>query len=993
MNPDLSEINWPLLLDNAPVGFWLIDPEKRTLLVNRFLAGLMGYAPEEMVGWTPLDFVDAANRPVFEAQLAQVATTAHRHYEVALRSREGETIPTSFSATTLRDSQGRLQGSFAFVTDLRAAKEHERALADSRETLLDQQAFVDEVIDRLPGAFYAFDDQGRMLLWNSHLETAWGYSSQAIRGGSFEEFFTPASKPAIQEGIGDAFSQGQGAAEGFVAASDGSKLPYRFQTSRLDGYGRPLAVGLGLNIHYEKAVEASLERSNRVLRTLHQANEALVQAESEDQLLDQLCAILTGEGNYSGAWVGFITNEDPAYLQVQAARAQEGRPALASGDSFPLDQPAIEGNPFQTAVREGTPRRLTGVLLPHNVLPSSPEAGAFQDKNLAILPIGSQPVRGLMVVCSWDPDSFSGNEMSLLAELAGDLDYGIGVLRLRNERLQHLAALRRSATVFEHSAEGIIITDPQTQIVAVNDAFTRITGYTESEVLGQTPRMLSSGLQGADFYRTMWVALEQQGVWRGEIWNRRKNGEAYPEWLTISEVRDDSGDLCNYVAVFSDITKARKTEEELTHLTYYDPLTDLPNRALFREHLGHALASIDRSHQILAVINLDLEGFGRINDSLGPQVGDSVLKTAAQRLRQSLREGDTVSRPGGDEIWILLEDLQHGEDSSKVVHQILAELAAPLTVHGRTLRLEAAAGIALAPFDGTSVDEVLNNASTALHRAQACPTRPVQFFSKDMGDKASRRLDLEHALKRALEEEELEAWFQPQVSPATGEVLAAEALVRWHHPDWGLVSPSQFIPIAEDSGLVVPLGEWMLAQAIQQVAKWRAQGLPVQRIGVNVAAAQLQSTNFPQKVADQLQQAGLPPHCLELEITEEGLLADVDPALATLHELAEQGTRLAIDDFGTGYSSLAYLKRLPVDTLKIDKAFIDGLPDDDHDRSIVEAVLAVANQMGLETVPEGVETTEQAAWITQQGIRCAQGFLWSRPQPPGELEQWLTPPS
>ena len=548
---------------------------------------------------------------------------------------------------------------------------------------------------------------------------------------------------------------------------------------------------------------------------------------------------------------------------------------------------------------------------------------------------------------------------------------------------------RQAAKVFENTVEGIIIADPDQQIQAVNEAFTRITGYTQEEVAGHTPRILSSGMQGREFYQAMWSSLRNDGVWEGEIWNRRKNGEAYPEWLTISEVRDAQGYLTNYVAVFSDITKARKTEEELEFLTYHDPLTRLPNRALFRERVDHALTSLERRGRHLAVAIIDLEGFGALNDTLGPDAGDRLLHHVASVIASELREGDTVARPGGDEFWVLLEDLAHGEDAQRVVSHLLSTLHEPVDLRTQTFRPTASAGVALAPDDATDIDALLTRAATALHQAQQAGGSGIHFYQAAFGEQAGKRFQLEEALKVALEQDQLELWYQPQVDLVTGQVVGAEALIRWRHPEWGLISPGTFIPLAEETGLIYPLGNWVLARAVTQAAEWRKQGVCLNHVGINISPAQLQGTDLNRQVKTELARSGLAPECLELEVTEEGFLGDLAGAQETLGALKQQGVRLAIDDFGTGYSSLAYLKALDVDVLKIDKAFVDGLPDDPNDSAIVHAIQAVGKSLGLELLAEGVETAEQAGWLADQGICVGQGFLHARPMPAAELQAWM----
>ncbi|MDZ7749951.1 MAG: EAL domain-containing protein [Halofilum sp. (in: g-proteobacteria)] len=570
-------------------------------------------------------------------------------------------------------------------------------------------------------------------------------------------------------------------------------------------------------------------------------------------------------------------------------------------------------------------------------------------------------------------------------QLVASYAFVTDLTEIRNREQQ----LRRAATVFDHTVEGILVTDSAQRIVTVNPAFTRITGYTEDEVRGSTPAVLHSGVQSKQFYESMWSDLESRGVWQGEIWNRRKDGEIYPEWLTVSEVRDATGALVNYVGVFADMTEAHQAQEELSFHAYRDHLTGLANRALFQERLNHALSTLHHRRRHLGVVMLDLVGFGAINDSLGTQAGDEVLIEAARSLDGALRSGDTVARPGGDEYWILLEDLGQREDVGRVLRNVLSALHEPMTVAGQTVRLTARVGAAVAPDDGSDPEELVQSAATALHRAQQADMDPIQYYHTAMHDQVRRRVSLEEGLKVAIDQEQLRVWFQPQVDLVSGAVKGAEALVRWEHPQWGLVSPGDFIPIAEETGLILPLGAWILNRALDQLAQWRACGLPLDHVAVNVSAAQLRSADFYDTVHSALQRTGVPPECLELEITEQGFLGNVGAVADTIDRLANLGTRLAIDDFGTGYSSLAYLKRLPLDTLKIDKAFVDGLPDEEHDRSIVEAILAVSRALELQVVAEGVEHESQAAWLREHGVPWAQGFLYTRPMPAEDLRAWM----
>lgn len=570
-------------------------------------------------------------------------------------------------------------------------------------------------------------------------------------------------------------------------------------------------------------------------------------------------------------------------------------------------------------------------------------------------------------------------------------DTRVWVVSLRDvaEAKRTQEAIQQSAKIYEHTREGIFVADLDERILAVNPAFTRITGYSEAEAGGNTPRMLKSGVQDDDFYRQLWDGLNQTGFWSGEISNRRKNGETYPVWETISEVRDKEGELNHYVAVFSDITQFRSAEEQLHFLTYRDPLTGLGNWTHFRDHLRQALKHRSRSNRHLAVASFDLKRFGALNDSMGHAVGDEALQRVAERLQAALPQTDAIARPASDEFWVLMEDLHGSLEADRWTRRLLEVLQQPLELAGQSFHLEARVGIALAPDDTEDVDILINQASTALHRSQREAQTDIQFFRPEFGEQAEQRLQLAEALQRALEEEQLDLWYQPQIDLTSGTVVGVEALARWSHPELGMISPATFIPLAEETGLISRLGEWALTEAIEQAARWRERGVSIGHIGVNVATAQLTGTELTDQVRNKMAANGVPPQHLQLEVTERGIMADPEVARETLRVLSAQGVGLAIDDFGTGYSSLAYLKDFEFDVLKVDKSFIDGLPEGTNDASIARAIQAMAESLGQVVCAEGVETADQADWLVQNGVEQAQGFLYARPMPAEQLEQWL----
>ncbi len=543
------------------------------------------------------------------------------------------------------------------------------------------------------------------------------------------------------------------------------------------------------------------------------------------------------------------------------------------------------------------------------------------------------------------------------------------------------SGLTMAASVFQHTGEGIVITTPTGSIEQVNPAFTTITGYSAAEALGNTPSMLKSDHQPADFYRRMWQALTDTGRWQGEIWNRRKNGEAYLEWLTINAVHDSSGRVANYVAVFDDISELHAKDQHIRHQAFHDALTGLANRTLFADRLDHAIAAAGRSGHGAAVLFLDLDRFKLVNDSLGHDVGDDLLKDVAVRLKSGLRKADTVARLGGDEFVLLSTDWTTPADVAALAEKVLALLKQPFTVAGRDLHVGASIGIALHPADGADSRELLKNADTAMYTVKESGRNGYRFFDPSMNAEAMERLTLEADLHRAIDRGELEVYYQAKFELASGAVAGAEALVRWSHPEQGMISPTRFIPLAEETGLVVPLGDWVLRRVCAQVADWHRAGIHPGPIAVNVSARQLALPDFADRVAAILAEEGVAAADIDLEITETAIMREPELAAATLDRLARFGTRVVLDDFGVGYSSLGYLKRLPISVLKMDRSFIADVTENPDAAALARGIIDLAEQLGIEVVAEGVETEAQAAFLTASHCAFVQGYLFARPAP------------
>lgn len=556
-----------------------------------------------------------------------------------------------------------------------------------------------------------------------------------------------------------------------------------------------------------------------------------------------------------------------------------------------------------------------------------------------------------------------------------------GVGRDITEQKQAEKRLKLYADLFEQTNEAMLVTDSDNRIIHTNAALTRITGYSAEELLGCNPRILSSGQTSAEVYVEMWAALGSNGYWSGEIWDRRKNGSVYPKWLTISAMRDAEGVVTHYIGLFIDITERKQTEALIDHLAHHDNLTKLFNRHSLQGRLGQALATAQRTRAPLAVMFIDIDRFKRVNDTLGHHTGDLLLIEVAARLRECVRESDIVARPGGDEFVVVLTGMEDARDAFPVGNQILQMLAQPYHLANQVLQITPSIGISIYPDDGISVDDLMKNADMAMYHAKSQGRNNLQFFTAAMNAAATERMAMELELRQAIETGQLELHYQPQVCTHNGAACGVEALVRWRHPQRGLISPLAFIPLAEETGLIEPLGAWVLEEACRQFAIWRAEDAPILRIAVNLSAQQLRSPGLLAQVEDVMARYQLIPGELELEVTESEAMSDPERSFDTLRALRDLGVQLAIDDFGTGYSSLSYLKQLPVQILKIDRSFVKDIETDENDASICASILALAHSQGLKVVAEGVETMAQREFLAAHACEYLQGYLFAKPEP------------
>lgn len=573
--------------------------------------------------------------------------------------------------------------------------------------------------------------------------------------------------------------------------------------------------------------------------------------------------------------------------------------------------------------------------------------------------------------------------------LPRDRDEVLMVVREITNRKKQDKQLRLWAKVFEGSNEAIMITDADLHIVSVNRAYENIMGFTESEVIGVDTVAEGARLHTHSFFRNLVSVLREQGYWQGELTNQRKNGEVFPSWYSISLVANAQGKPENYIAIFNDITEFKNSRAQIEFLAHHDNLTGLPNRVLLNDRLEMAINASKRQNEKVGVLFIDLDRFKNVNDSLGHAVGDQLLKETAKRLSATIRTGDTVSRLGGDEFVVLFPKIKDEASLADLTIKLRDVLQDPYNLGDISLHVTPSIGIAVFPDDGDTVNSLIKNADAAMYLAKEKGRNNYQFYTPLLNSRTLDRLRLESDLRLALDQGGFEVHYQPQIFSKSGNLWGAEALVRWRHPERGLISPAEFIPLAEETGLIIPLGDWVFAQAARQVTEWRKKGLSDLVVAVNISAVQFRKDDFVERIKTILKEAGAVSHAIELELTESILMHDMESSIQTLNYLRDLGFRIAIDDFGTGFSSLNYLRRLPINVLKIDQSFVREMLAEQASLAIVESIISLAHSLGKETIAEGVETKAESDVLTQRGCRLMQGYYFSKPLTAANFEAWV----
>lgn len=726
------------------------------------------------------------------------------------------------------------------------------------------------------------------------------------------------------------------------------------------------------------------QRLTNLYTALSICNEAIVRSHNQEVLFPKVCQTIVEHGGMKMAWIGLVDESTQRVIPV--ASHGKGTEYLENNHiSVNPEIPQGRG-PTGTAIRENQPYWCQDFVRDPALLPWRERGIEYGWGASASIPIlsANRPV-GALTMYAAEPHAFDQDAKKLLLEMAEDIGYAI-------DNFSQAAALQRSndtllklSQAVEQSPSTIVITDLDANIEYANSTFTKITGYTLDEVVGKNPRILQSGDTPADTYKEMWEHLTNGKVWRGEFSNRRKDGSTYIESVLISPVRQPDGKITHYLAIKEDITEKKAFEARIEKLAHFDQLTGLPNRYLLNDRFKYAISLAQRSGDQLAVLFIDLDHFKVINDTLGHSTGDLLLMEVATRLKTHLRDEDTVSRLGGDEFMIILPDTD-ADGATKVAHKLLVQVSQPCNIGHHELVTTLSIGIAIYPHDGTTGEALSKNADTAMYRAKQEGRNTYRFFTQEMQLHSARKLKISSALRHAVTEQQFSLVYQPQVSIDKQKFIGVEALLRWQHPQLGVVSPAEFIPIAEDSGQILAIGEWVLNTAAKQAALWLQQDFPPFVMAINLSAAQFRQANLTQLIIEAANAAQIPYSTLEVELTESTAMDNPIAAIEVMDKLHAQGIQMSIDDFGTGYSSLSYLKRFKAYKLKIDQAFVRDITVDPEDKAIVAAIINMASSLGMSTIAEGVETEKQRSALEKLGCHEMQGYLVSKPVPAEEIE-------
>ena len=855
----------------------------------------------------------------------------------------------------------------------------EKEKLEKVKELFEAQNQYEKIFENNAAGIYVVNENRTILAANERTCEIFGYTKEEIIGQNFLRLHVD-------------YKAYENLANYYICIEDDLKINIEYQFKRKDGaiiwcqlLGTSIISQMGekglvwsiLDINERKTIEKHNKHLKELYAMLSQCNQAIVYCKNESELFHQVCKDTVKFGEMKMAWIGLGDFEKRT---IKPIAVNENGIGYIENLCISMDE---DTGPAGIALREDHPVWIQDLL--HDIpqtIPWYTRAKNFGWRAVAALPLHKNgTVFGVFALYSDQVNIFTEDIQALLLEMVGDIDYAL-------ESYQKEAKLNQLLQAVEQTPTSIVITNLENKIIYVNEAFIKISGYTLEEILGKNPGILKSHKTLPSVYEDMWSQLIQRKSWKGELINKRKDGIEYIEAVTIAPIIQNDGTISNYMAIKEDITAKKQAEERIYQLANFDHLTGLPNRIPLQDYFQYILGLAKRNDNTLSVIFLDLDHFKEINDSLGHNIGDALLIEAASRLRTLMREVDIVSRLGGDEFVIVLYDtdmlgIEH------VAKKLLEIVSNPYYIEAHELNITVSIGIALYPLDGTDLETLSKNADTAMYQAKAKGRNRYCFFTEDMQKKSLYNLQLSNALRHAIERNELAVYYQPQISLQDGRVIGAEALLRWFHPELGAISPSVFIPIAEESGQILAIGEWVLRTTAQQAQKWVEDGFTEMVFSVNLSAYQFRHPSLPELVTKILTQTGLSCEHFELELTESMAMYDPKEAIEIMDNLHKRGIRLSIDDFGTGYSSLSYLKKFKIYKLKIDQSFVRDIDSDADDRAIVKAIIMMAQSLGMVTIAEGVETAEQLAFLKAQGCEEAQGYYYSKPLSARGFEEFI----
>lgn len=968
------------IIDYLPFIVWYKDTEGRFLAINKeFILASRESSKEAILGKTDLDIWSRSL--AMKYRLDDDIVMKNREIKLIEEQLEVNGVVTwveTFKVPVIVKNE--VVGTIGFARDITDRKVRE-------DTITTEKSFLKILLQNIPDLLWMKDKEGVYLSCNKRFKDFFGVKENDIIGKTDYDF--------LGKNLGDLFSLHDEDALNnikpfisekvisFIEGEDNAILETT-QTAIEDNDGNVIGIlGIGHDITQRKNIEDRL----------------LVKEQYKDILIDISIKLInlpieeiTQEIYNALKVMAEFTSSDRAYIFEYDFEKNITRNTYEWCKEGILPQINTMQNVNLNAIPDLVHTHLKGECVHIEDVNALPD-GSFKD---LLLPQMIQSLLTLPLVLNGKTVGFVGFDRCTVKEKFTKESRELLILfaeLLVNVKQRELSEkkLQLASNVFEHAREGIMIVDKNIKIREVNQAFSRITGYDKEDAIGVNPSILQSGLLGKSFYQSMWKALDTHRYWEGEIWNRKKNGELYIQLSTITAIDNLEGNTIEYIALFSDITEIKGHEDQLQKMAHYDTLTGLPNRVLFNDRLQRAIETAKIDQKKVALLFIDLDRFKEINDSFGHNAGDEILKTVSKRLQKVIGEDGTISRLGGDEFSIILEEIEEVEEVSFIANKILNVLSQEIMLEDNALYISSSIGISMFPGDGGSSQNLLKYADSAMYKAKDEGRNNFQYYNTSMTELAFERVVMEASLRIALKEEEFVVYYQPQVDGRTDTIIGMEALVRWNHSSLGLVSPDRFISLAESTGIIVQLDRIVMKTAMRQLSQWYEKGLNPGVLAMNLSVKQLKEEDFIEKLKSLLEDTKCKPEWIELEVTEGQIMTNPEEAIKVLKGINNLGIKLAIDDFGTGYSSLAYLKKLPIDKLKIDQAFVRDLPDDEEDSAITKAVIALAQSLNLRVIAEGVETKEQRDFLVTNGCNNIQGYFYSPPMPAIEMEKVLQP--